>query len=122
VRAGVLAAVAGALLLSCWVAANGAVFSQHAMDVCVQNDFALEALCWYVPEFSALLRPFVVPRALSRRELAMLAYFASVALLLAIPLAQASLHALSRRRALAASATGALILGGKVRSGLTAAS
>jgi hypothetical protein len=29
------------------------------MDQCWQNNYALESLCWYVPEYSALWRPLV---------------------------------------------------------------
>lgn len=54
------ALIAGVLALSTWVGINGVVFGQADMDVCWQNNYALECLCWYVPEFSALWRPFVV--------------------------------------------------------------
>ena len=47
------------LTLSVWVGVNGVVFGQQSMDVCWANDYQLEFLCWYVPEFSALWRPFV---------------------------------------------------------------
>lgn len=47
------------LTLSVWVGINGAVFGQQSMDMCWANDYALEFMCWYVPEFSALWRPFV---------------------------------------------------------------
>lgn len=47
------------LTLSAWVGINGAVFDQQSMDLCWQNNYELEFLCWYVPEFSALWRPFV---------------------------------------------------------------
>lgn len=47
------------LTMSVWVGINGAVFGQQSMDLCWANDYQLEFLCWYVPEFSALWRPFV---------------------------------------------------------------
>lgn len=47
------------LALSSWVGINGTVFAQRSMDLCWQNNYELEFLCWYVPEFSALWRPFV---------------------------------------------------------------
>ena len=47
------------LTLSVWVGIDGAVFGQQSMDVCWTNNYELEFLCWYVPEFSALWRPFV---------------------------------------------------------------
>lgn len=46
-------------ILSVWVAVDGYIFGQKDMDVCWVNNFQLEFLCWYVPEFSALWRPFV---------------------------------------------------------------
>jgi hypothetical protein len=56
-----LAAVAtlGALTLSTWVAIDGVAFNQSQMGICGQNQYALEFLCWYAPEFSVLWRPFV---------------------------------------------------------------
>lgn len=53
------------ITLSFWVGADGVVFNQRAMDVCTIKDYALEHLCWYVPEFSAIWRPFVVPQIFS---------------------------------------------------------
>ena len=47
------------LPLSAWVGINGAVFGQQSMQTCWENNYQLEFLCWYVPEFSALWRPFV---------------------------------------------------------------
>lgn len=58
-RRGVLAFVVAVLLLSTWVGVDGYLFGQTAMDACWANNFALESLCWYTPEFSALWRPFV---------------------------------------------------------------
>ena len=60
---GSLTATAAALTLSAWVGVNGAAFDQRTLAVCHDNHYALEFLCWYVPEFSALWRPFVVPSA-----------------------------------------------------------
>jgi hypothetical protein len=48
------------LALSAWVGIDGAAFGQAGMDVCLYNNFALEALCHYTPDFSALWHPFVV--------------------------------------------------------------
>jgi hypothetical protein len=49
------------LTLSCWVGLNGAVFGDATLaPVCLYNDFALEAYCHFIPEFSVLWRPFVV--------------------------------------------------------------
>jgi hypothetical protein len=49
-----------ALTLSCWVGLNGAIFSDATLiPVCFDNDYAREAYCHYIPEFSVLWRPFV---------------------------------------------------------------
>lgn len=78
--------LAGLLAASIWVGANGAVFGQRNMDVCQQANFQMEHLCWFVPEFSALARPFVAPSALSFLEIALLAYFAAAFLVLTQPI------------------------------------
>jgi hypothetical protein len=56
---GSLAATGLVLTLSSWVGISGAAFDQRTLEVCHENHYALESLCWYVPEFSALWRPFV---------------------------------------------------------------
>ena len=48
------------LTLSTWVGIDGNVFAQKNMEQCWANNYYLESLCWYVPSFSALWRPFVV--------------------------------------------------------------
>ncbi len=55
-----LLALFAALSLSSWVAIQGVVFEPSAPDVCFDANF--EPLCWYVPEFSPLWRPFVAFR------------------------------------------------------------
>jgi hypothetical protein len=47
------------LILSFWVGIDGYIFGQLLMSQCWQDNYALEFLCWYVPEYSALWRPFV---------------------------------------------------------------
>lgn len=44
-----------------WVGASGVVFDLTGLDECLANGWALEHLCWYVPEYSPLFRPFVLP-------------------------------------------------------------
>jgi hypothetical protein len=44
-----------------WVGVSGAVFDLRGLDTCIAHGYALEHLCWYVPDFSPLLRPLVLP-------------------------------------------------------------
>ena len=44
-----------------WVGVSGVVFDLKGLDTCIANGYAMEHLCWYVPDFSPLLRPFVLP-------------------------------------------------------------
>jgi len=54
-------AALGVLTLSCWVGLNGAVFSDATLaPTCLWDNFAREAYCHYIPEFSVLWRPFVI--------------------------------------------------------------
>lgn len=46
-------------LWSLWVGINGVVFGQAGLDICIRSNWALEHLCWYVPEFSVLFHPIV---------------------------------------------------------------
>lgn len=53
-----------ALAIACWtiwVGISGVVFDLAGLDQCIANGYALEHLCWFVPDFSPLLRPFVLP-------------------------------------------------------------
>ena len=47
------------LALSLWVGFASAA-GVPTDNVCLQDNYALEHLCWYTPEFSALWRPFTV--------------------------------------------------------------
>lgn len=84
-RPSVRVLVLGLLFLSVWVAANGAVFRQDGQGICQQDNYALESLCWYVPEFSALVLPFIHHRQLPLQDRLTLAYFAAVGVCLAVP-------------------------------------
>jgi hypothetical protein len=53
---------------------NGLVYGLWAIQTCTADQFALELLCWYVPEFSPLFRPLVVPKSLSGIECAVVGY------------------------------------------------
>jgi hypothetical protein len=80
-----LVALFAALSLSAWVAIDGVVFQLAGLGVC--RDVNFEALCWYVPEFSPLWRPFVefTPPAIDRVTVGV--YFLIVYAWLAVPLA-----------------------------------
>ncbi len=72
--------VAGIVAWSAWVSVNGTVFELHGVEVCLDNyQHQFEFLCWYIPEFSPLFRPFVVPKALTTADLVLLGYHAVVA-------------------------------------------
>ncbi|HSP20602.1 MAG TPA: hypothetical protein VLQ79_13875 [Myxococcaceae bacterium] len=54
-----LLAVLGALLLSLWGGFDGAVLRFWKQELCTASNYAVEAFCWDVPEFSVLFTPFV---------------------------------------------------------------
>src|SRR5207249_3697837 len=56
------------LLLSAWVGVDGALFGQDGLEVGTANNYALESLIWYVPEFSPLWHPFIARRRLVPRD------------------------------------------------------
>jgi hypothetical protein len=92
-RAG-LAATAVALTLSVWVAINGAAFDQRTLDICQGGHYALEFLCWYVPEFSALWRPFVAPSTPHWGQVAFALYCGLVYVWLIVPLVAALIRSI----------------------------
>ncbi len=63
---------------SIWVGVNGVVFQQKTLDVCTADNYALESLCWYVPEFSPLLRPFIALTTLQLNDWLTLIFFAVI--------------------------------------------
>jgi len=73
------------LAVSVWVGIDGAVFGQHGLEIGRENGFAQEYLVWYVPQWSALLRPFIDPKPLGARDVAVIAYFAAAGFCLAAP-------------------------------------
>ena len=75
------------LAASFWVGANGAVFGLDYLEDCRAADY--EFLCWYVPEFSVLWRPFVARDLPDGREAALLGYGLLVFAYLAGPLVRA---------------------------------
>ncbi|TMC48239.1 MAG: hypothetical protein E6J14_13190 [Chloroflexi bacterium] len=89
--------------LSVWVAINGFVYSQANLDVCFANNYALEHLCWYTPEFSVLWHPFVQTKALTGHDIAFILFGAAVFVRVALPVLATIAHdvatALGRLRA-----------------------
>jgi hypothetical protein len=47
------------LVQSFWVGVNGLVFDISGLGICSRDDYALEVLCHFTPEFSPLWHPFV---------------------------------------------------------------
>jgi hypothetical protein len=75
----------GILALSFWVGMSGAVYGLSGLEECrAAND---EFLCWYVPEFSVLWRPFVTASAPNGRQMLLLGYGLTVLAYLSLPVA-----------------------------------
>jgi hypothetical protein len=75
-------------------------FNLKTLEICFVNNYALEHLCWHVPEFSVLWRPFVVYSPMSWSASAWVAYCGIVLLALVWPLLRgiaADLQALRQR-------------------------
>jgi len=49
-----------AVLISLWVGFSGIFHGLENANVCKEGNYKLEFLCWYVPEFSPIFRPFVI--------------------------------------------------------------
>ena len=73
------------LAQSLWLGLNGVVFGHTGLDQCFENNFALEHLCWYVPEFSVLWRPLVIGLKLDPAKWPWIVYGGLVFLRLAWP-------------------------------------
>ena len=74
------------LVLSGWVAVTGALGDMSRLSVCFDNNYALEAFCWYVPEYSGLWQPFLgFPKLTTSSEIT-LAFCAVVFVWLAVPI------------------------------------
>lgn len=74
------------LVWSTWVGINGAIFGQSGLDICFKNNYELEFLCWYVPEFSPLVHPFINNKTLADNELIIIGYIVLVLIYLATPI------------------------------------
>jgi hypothetical protein len=77
------------LTLSAWVGVSGAIADLSTFDFCVRNNSALEALCWYTPEYSSLWHPLVDFPALTWKSTIVAVYCALVFAYLAAPLVAA---------------------------------
>lgn len=76
--------VAAAVLWTFWVGVSGAVFGTDGLGVCMENSYALEHLCWYVPEFSPVFRHLVIrPPALEAWQFAWMVFATAAAAALA---------------------------------------
>lgn len=78
-------ATLAAVALSVWGAANSLVYGQLRPLICYQDNWRLEALCHFTPEFSPLWVPIMESAALTRTQLCTLAYYALVLLWLVGP-------------------------------------
>jgi hypothetical protein len=96
----------GVWALSIWVGICASVyFDARNIPVCYQDDFALEHLCSYTPEFSVLWYPFVTPNPISAWGLVFLAYSVVVFGYLGAPLFETTARQVAQRgRALVAAA------------------
>ena len=47
------------LILSSWVCIQGFVYAEKNLEICTQNNYTQEFLCWYTPEFSPIWRQFI---------------------------------------------------------------
>lgn len=97
-RSGMLES-AGVLLVltfSVWAGLNGIAFGQNNLELCGENGGYLMGFCWYVPEFSALWRPFLAERGLHGKQLAFAIYFFLTFLLLSWPIWRFLISSLKR--------------------------
>jgi hypothetical protein len=85
-RTPVLVGLIAIVTLSVWVAINGAVFDKNNLRACTDNSWALEALCWYTPEFSVLWHPFIERSPISFEHGLFIGYCAIVWIHLVAPL------------------------------------
>jgi hypothetical protein len=74
------------LTMSIWICADGVLFRQQQLTKCTENQYALEHLCWFVPEFSVWIRPFIVHRPLVTIDFLFLTLYAIVYVVLAAPM------------------------------------
>lgn len=76
----------GVLTLSAWVGVVGLTADLSSLSVCAQGNYALESLCWYVPEYSSLWQPFLHAPPRTTATFVVVAWCAAVYVRLALPL------------------------------------
>jgi hypothetical protein len=79
------AATVAVLGLSAWVAVTGALENSWHDGVCSQNNFRIEYVCWYVPDFSSLWWPVTHHPPLTAATLCLTGYCVAVFAYLAAP-------------------------------------
>jgi hypothetical protein len=78
---------AGILCLSTWVGICATIFQSEAnLAVCMQNNYALEAACHYIPDFSVLWRPLITHPHLDVGQKLYVVYSMFVLLYFLVPL------------------------------------
>jgi hypothetical protein len=75
-----------AFALSVWVGINGAVFGSYALGICRVQNYSLEFVCHYIPEFSVLWHPFVVTKQLNTSQILYIVFSIIVFVCLSMPL------------------------------------
>jgi hypothetical protein len=79
-------ATLGVLALSAWVSLTGALENSWHAGVCSQNNFQIEYVCWYVPDFSSLWWPVTHHPPLTAANVCLTAFCFAVFAYLATPL------------------------------------
>src|SRR5260370_4755255 len=74
--------------LSAWVSVDGSIFQWYTtfFKPCVIQHYAMQMLCWYTPEYSALWLPFVFHFRVDLEPVKFLVFSLGVAAYLIIPL------------------------------------
>jgi len=70
------------LVWSAWVGVNGTVIKEVEIEPCMANQFNLESICFYIPEFSPLIHPLIKPKVLTSWDRVEVVLGAAVALVL----------------------------------------
>ncbi len=100
---GIILLTVSAIIWSVWVGVNGSVIHEGYPEVCTAHNVAYESVCWYVPEFSTLIHPLIVPRTLAAWDRVYFLFGICVALVLIVPflarqVRDFAIRALSRNR------------------------